>query len=174
MRFENAGRIVVNGSAPPETEIIVLRDRRPLGTARSGPGGAWIFSATVPPQTQQHEISVVPLRIDTSVLVEQPSFVPRPRRRPPLPSSRAGSVSYFVQIASLPTAADAGREAGKLTSRLSSAFTANRISVRATTIEQGRKVYRVTIDGFATKENAITACGHIRALKTPCLVMQEP
>lgn len=174
VRFENAGRVVVKGSAPPETELIVLRNRRPLGAVRSGPGGAWTFSASVPLQTEQHEISVVTLRIDTSVLVDQPSFVPRPKRRPPLPSSGAGSASYFVQIASLPTAADAGREAEKLMSRLSGAFAANRISVRATTIEQDRKVYRVAIGGFSTKESAIAACGHIRALKTPCLIMQEP
>ena len=174
VRFEDTGRVVVKGSAPPKTELIVLRNRRPLGAVRSGPDGAWTFSAIVPQRTERHEISVAPLRIDASVVVDRPPFIPRPRRRPALPSPGSGAPSYFVQIASLPTAADAGREALKLTSRLSGTIAATRISVRATTIGPDRTVYRVAIGGYTTKESAVSACGLIRTLETPCLVMQEP
>lgn len=176
VHVDNAGRVIVNGAAPPDTELIVLRNRQPLGTARSDTGGRWSFSARVPTRTERHEISVVPLQIDTRVLVEQPSFVPRPGRRPAAPplSGKPAGRSYFAQIASLPSAADAGREAAKLSSKLSGVFAAHRIAVRSATIEQGRTVYRVAIAGFATKENAADACARIRALNTHCLVMQEP
>jgi hypothetical protein len=172
VRFGNAGRVVVRGRATPGSELIVLRNRQPLGAARADDSGKWSFTTRVPMRIEQHEISVAPLQIDTTVTVDKPAFAPRPRRRPALPSPTA--TSYFVQIASLPSAADAEREAAKLTSKLSGAIAADKISVRAATIEQGRTVYRVAIVGFTTKHSADTACVRIRIRKAPCLVMREP
>lgn len=172
VRFGNAGRAVVTGRAPPGSELIVFHNRRPLGTVRAGNTGRWTFTTRVPARIEQHEISVAPLRIDTTVTVDKPSFVPRPQRRPAMPSQTAAA-AYFVQIASLPSAADAGRETKKLVDKLSGAIAADRITVRAATIEKGRVVYRVAINGFKTKDKAIAACGRIRTRNTSCLVMRE-
>jgi hypothetical protein len=160
------GQAIVTGLAPPEAELIVLHNRQPLGTARSNAAGVWTFAARVPTRTNRNEISVVPMRIDNSVLVTDLPAVPRPSRRPAIPSY------YFAQIASLPSAADAGREAAKLTARLTGIVAAHRISVRVATIENGRKVYRVAISGFSTKAGATDICGRIRARNTSCLVMR--
>ena len=176
VRFERPGQAIVSGRAAPRTELIVLRDRQPLGTTRSNDTGEWTLSARVPTRTERHEISVVPMQIDTSLTVDQPSFVPRPQRRPAVPPAATGAPTrtYFAQIASLPSATDAAQEARKLTAKLSGAVAADRISVRAGRIEQGRTVYRVAIDGFTTKVGAATACARILALNTPCLVMCAP
>lgn len=172
VRFGNAGRAVIHGRAAPGSELIVLRNRRPLGTVRADNSGQWTLTTRVPARIEQHEISVAPLQIDTTVTVDKPAFVPRPQRRPALPPPTAAS--YFVQIASLPSAVEARREAEKLTSKLSGTVSADKISVRAATIEQGRTVYRVAINGFSTKAKAETACIRIRTRKAPCLVMRDP
>lgn len=172
VRFGNAGRAVMTGRASPGSELIVLHNRRPLGTVRADNTGSWTFTARVPARIERHEISVAPLRIETTVTVDKPSFVPRPQRRPAIPSQTAAA-AYFVQIASLPSAADAGRETKKLVDKLSGAIAADRITVRAATIEKGRVVYRVAINGFKTKDKAIATCGRIRTRNTSCLVMRE-
>jgi hypothetical protein len=123
----------------------VLHNRQPLGTARSNAAGIWTFSARVPTRTNRNEISVVPMRIDNSVMVTDLPAGPRPGRRPSIPSY------YFAQIASLPSAADAGREAAKLTAKLTGIIATHQISVRVATIENGRKVYRVAIGGSRQK-----------------------
>jgi len=176
VRFERPGQAIVSGRAAPQTELIVLRNRQPLGTTRSNDTGDWTLSARVPTRTERHEISVVPMQIDTSLTVDQPSFVPRPQRRPALPPGATGVPirTYFAQIASLPSAADAAQEARKLTAKLAGTVAADRISVRAGRIEQGRTVYRVAIEGFTTKTGAATACARILAKNTPCLVMRTP
>ena len=108
--------------------------------------------------------------------MDQPSFVPRPQRWPAVPPAATGAPTrtYFAQIASLPSATDATQEARKLTAKLSGTVGADRISIRAGRIEQGRTVYRVAIEGFTTKAGAATACARILALNTPCLVMRAP
>lgn len=166
VRIDAKGLATVSGQAPPEAELIVLHNRQPLGTARSDAAGLWTFSARVPTRTNRNEISVVPMRIDNSVMVTDLPAVPRPGRRPAIPSY------YFAQIASLPSAADAGREAAKLADKLSGLVATHRISVRVATIENGRKVYRVAIGGFSTKAGAADICGRIRARNTRCLVMR--
>jgi hypothetical protein len=176
VRFDRPGQAIVTGRAAPQTELIVLRDRQPLGTTRSSDTGEWTLTARVPTRTEQHEISVVPMQIDTSLTVDQPSFVPRPQRRPDVPPPTAGvsTRTYFAQIASLPSAADAAREAQKLTVKLAGTVAAEKLSIRAGRLDQGRTVYRVAIEGFTTKSGAASACAAILALKTPCLVMRAP
>lgn len=166
VRIDANGRAIMSGQAPPAAELIVLHNRQPLGTARSNTAGIWTFSARVPTRTTQNEISVVPMQIDNSVMVTDLPAVPRPGRRPAIPSY------YFAQIASLPSAADAGREAAKLGTKLASIVATHRISVRVATIENGRKVYRVAIGGFSTKASAADICSRIRARNTSCLVMR--
>lgn len=160
------GRAVVSGKAPPDAELIVLHNRQPLGTARSDTAGNWTFSARVPTRTSRNEISIVPLRIDNSVLVAGIPDVPRPGRRPSIPSY------YFAQIASLPSAAEAGREAAKLGAKLSGIVASHQISVRVATLEHDRKVYRVSIGGFSTKARAVDICALIKARRTNCLVIK--
>ena len=167
VRIETDGLAVISGQAPPQAELIVLHNRQPLGTARSNGAGTWSFSARVPTQTSRNEISIVPMRIDNSVVVTELPDVPRPGRRPAIPSY------YFAQIASLPSAADAGREAGKLAGRLSGIVATHEISVRIATLADNRKVYRVAVGGFSTKAGAAEICDRIRARNTSCLVMRS-
>lgn len=166
VRIDANGRAVITGEGPPDATLIVLHNRQPIGTVTSDIGGLWNFSSRVPARTNRNEFSVVPMRIDNSVMVTDLPAVPRPGRRPPAPSF------YFAQIASLPSAADAGREAEKLGDRLAGIVARDRISVRAATIENGRKVYRVTISGFPTKAGAANICSQVRARNARCLVMQ--
>lgn len=170
--FGNAGRAIVTGRAEPGSDLVILRGRQPLGSARADTTGRWQFMTRVPARIERHEISVAALRIDTTVTVDKPVFVPKPQRRPPSPP--APGTSYFVQISSLPSAEDARRQAGKLTTRLSGVFPPNRIHVRAATIGEGRTVYRVAIGGFTSKTRANAACDKIQARNAPCLVMREP
>ena len=90
----------------------------PLGTTRSNDTGEWTLSACVPTSTERQEISVVPMQIDTSLTVDQPSFVPRPQRRPAVPPVATGAPTrtYFAQIASLPSATDATHDTNSLPS----------------------------------------------------------
>lgn len=166
VRIDANSRAIVSGHAPPDAELIVLHNRQPLGTARSDAAGIWTFSARVPTRATRNEISVVPMQIDNSVMVTDIPAAPRPSRRPAIPTY------YFAQIASLPSAADAGREAAKLGTKLADIVSAHRISVRVATIENGRKVYRVAIGGFSTKAGATSICGRIRARNSRCLVMR--
>lgn len=166
VRIDEKGQAIMSGKAPPDAELIVLHNRQPLGTARANAGGVWTLSARVPTRTNRNKISVVPMRIDNSVMVTDLPAVPRPSRRPAIPSY------YFAQIASLPSAADAGREAAKLAPRLTGIVSTEQISVRVATIENGRKVYRVAIGGFSTKAGATNVCEKVRATNTRCLVMR--
>ena len=166
VRIDANGRAVITGEGPPDAALIVLHNRQPIGTVTSDIGGLWAFSSRMPARTNRNEFSVVPMRIDNSVMVTDLPAVPRPGRRPSVPSF------YFAQIASLPSAADAGREAEKLGDRLAGIVARDRISVRAATIENGRKVYRVTIGGFPTKAGAADICSQVRARNARCLVMQ--
>ena len=166
VRINEKGQAIVSGLAPPEAALIVLHNRQPLGTAQSDAAGVWTFSARVPTRANRNEIYVVPMRIDNSVMVTDLPAIPRPSRRPAIPSF------YFAQIASLPSAADAGREAAKLADRLNGIVARHRISVRVATIENGRKVYRVAIGGFSTKTGAADICNRVRARNARCLVMR--
>lgn len=173
VQFGNAGRTVVTGRADPGSELVVLHGRQPLGTVRADSSGTWILTARVPTRVNSHEISVAPLQIETTVTVAKPVFVPKPQRRPAPPNETVSGKAYFVQIASLPSAEDAHRQVERLVPKLNGIFPSERVAVRAATIEQGRTVYRVAIDGFATKQNAERACERIRSRSTPCLVMQK-
>ena len=174
VRIDASGKAEVHGRAAPGADLVVLHNGTPLGAVRADDAGAWQLEARVPLNETQHEFSVVPVQADSSIVVSGPapkpasgSEVPAPARKP-LMTSR-----YSVQIASLPTAADARREAAKLTVKLSGLVGRERMEIRDATIDRGRTVFRVTVGGFAQRDAAEELCAKIRARNETCLVMQR-
>jgi hypothetical protein len=171
VRIDASGRTDVRGRAAPGTDLVVLHNGSPLGAVRSGDDGAWRLAARVTLGEPQHEFSVVPVQTENSVVVSgppsRPGEAPAPARKPSL------QPRYSVQIASLPTAADARREASKLAVKLSGVVGRERMEIRDATIDRGRTVFRFTVGGFVQRELADELCARIRARNETCLVMRR-
>ena len=174
VRIGASGKADIQGRAAPGADLVILHNGNPLGAVRADDAGAWRLEAQVPLTETQHEFSVVPVQADSSIVVSGPvpkpetgSAIPAPARKPLMPSR------YSVQIASLPTAADARREASKLAAKLSGIVGRERMEIRDATIDRGRTVFRVTVGGFAQRDAAEELCTRIRARNETCLVMRR-
>ena len=174
VRIGASGKADIQGRAAPGADLVILHNGNPLGAVRADDAGAWRLEARVPLIETQHEFSVVSVQADSLIVVSGPvpkpetgSAIPAPARKPLMPSR------YSIQIASLPTAADARREASKLAAKLSGIVGRERMEIRDATIDRGRTVFRVTVGGFAQRDAAEELCTRIRARNETCLVMRR-
>lgn len=175
------GATVIAGRAEPDVTLIVLHNGQPLGTARTDSSGAWRIQADIPVRVDRHEISVTRMQVETSLTLPPSSLVPQPDRRPAVPPvHRSANVPsnaaapYIVQLASLPSAADARLETTRIAARLAGVIAPASLSIRDARIEDGRTVWRVAVGGFASKEHADTLCARVQAQKESCLVLKSP
>lgn len=160
------GSGVIGGTAAPNTDLIVLHNGEPVGKTRSDANGDWVFIAEKPLKAERHEISVVPMTVDSHVVMPSAAFVPRPGRRPAPPPD------HVVQLASLPSERAAQAELVKLRAKFADLFSPNAFQIKAAQTDNRREVYRIFIAGYSGA-SASKICRTVRARRSSCLVARQ-
>lgn len=103
-----------------------------------------------------------------------PAAVPLPAEKREHLSAVEPSPRYVVQLASVPTEADARRFWEKLTERDPALLGKHSLLVQAGTVAEGRTVFRVRAGPFESRKAAQRACRGFRPLIRDCLVVRRP
>ena len=158
------------GRAAPGAELIVLDNGMLLGTAIADGNGEWalVTDAALPPG--RHELSLALKTPDGAVVIEQADTeaasapdstggsaegLPVP---PAKPASGAAEKLYVVQLASVPSVADAEREWTRLQAAYPALLGSRAIEVDAAEIGGRGTFYRLRTGPFADRDAARLLC----------------
>lgn len=102
-----------------------------------------------------------------------PSVVPLPAERRDRSAAATPTTRYVVQLASVPSEADAMRFWEKLSEREPELTGQHHLLVHTGTLPQGRTVFRVRAGPFQSRQAAQQACRNFREVTRDCLVVKR-
>lgn len=173
---------VLAGRAAPGSELIVLDNGAMIGTARADANGEWAMVADAPLPAGRHELTLAVATPDGAVVVEQADVradpapegtgdLPYPAHKPVAGS--AAPTAYMVQLASVPSAADAEREWTRLQQAHAAQLGAAEAEIDAVELSGRGTFYRVRTGPFADRETARQLCSELDAAGQDCLVVRQ-
>lgn len=173
---------VLAGRAAPGSELIVLDNGTMIGTARADANGEWAMVADAPLPAGRHELTLAVATPEGAVVVEQADVradpapegtvdLPYPAHKPVAGS--AAPTAYMVQLASVPSAADAEREWTRLQQAHAAQLGAAEAEIDAVELSGRGTFYRVRTGPFADRETARQLCSELDAAGQDCLVVRQ-
>jgi cell division septation protein DedD len=198
VRVEPDAPPVLAGRAAPGSELIVLDNGAPIGTAIADVNGEWALVSDTPLPAGRHEFSLALKTPDGAVVVEQadtpPDAAPGSSVEPgaeglPVPPQKPapgasleaapGTLSaalparlYVIQLASVPSVADAEREWARLQQAHPAQLGGRAVEVNAAEVGDRGTFYRVRIGPFADRDAARELCRELNAVGQECLVIR--
>lgn len=173
---------VIAGRAAPGSELIVLDNGTMIGTARADANGEWAMVAGAPLPAGRHELTLAIATAEGAIVVEQADVradaapagagdLPYPAHKPV--AGPPASIAYMVQLASVPSAADAEREWTRLQQAYAAQLDAAEAEIDAVEISGRGTFYRVRTGPFADRETAHQLCRELDAAGQECLVVRQ-
>jgi hypothetical protein len=194
VRVEPDAPPVLAGRAAPGSELIVLDNGAPIGTATADVNGEWALVSDAPLPAGRHEFSLALKTPDGAVVVEQPDaasgssvepgaedlLVPPQKpapgaaldAAPGTPSAALPARLYVIQLASVPSVADAEREWTRLQQAHPAQLGGRAVEVNAAEVGDRGTFYRVRIGPFADRDAARELCRELNAAGQECLVIR--
>ena len=198
VRVEPDAPPVLAGRAAPGSELIVLDNGAPIGTATADVNGEWALISDAPLPAGRHEFSLALKTPDGAVVVEQadtrpdvtsdgngepgpedllvPPQKPAPGAAleavPGAPSTALPAKLYVIQLASVPSVADAEREWARLQQAHPDQLGGRAVEVNAAEVGDRGTFYRVRIGPFADRDAARDLCRELNAAGQECLVIR--
>ncbi len=192
VRIDPDGSAVIAGRAAPNTELIILDNGAPIGTATADGFGEWVFIPDSPLPSGGHEFGLVVKSVKGRVSVPAPgpalgddkeasqaepakddseaNAAPIPPRKP----FPAADTDFSVQLASVKTKAGAKREWLALKRRFPGILGGLKASLDEAKLRSNGTVVRVRTGGFTTLRDAIDLCARLTAKRQECLVIRGP
>ena len=198
VRVEPDAPPVLAGRAAPGSELIVLDNGTPIGTATADVNGEWALVSDAPLPAGRHEFSLALKTPDGAVVVEQadtqpdaasgssvepgaedllvPPQKPAPgamlEAAPGTPSAALPARLYVIQLASVPSVADAEREWARLQQAHPTQLGGRTVEVNAAEVGDRGTFYRVRIGPFVDRDAARELCRELNAAGQECLVVR--
>lgn len=177
IRIEPDGEAVIAGRAPPDSELILLDNGKPIGTVTADWAGEWAFIPEKPLAPGKHEFSLVIMTPQGTVTVPA---VTKPDKGaalvPPAPAKAGAGLKrgdYVIQLSSTTTMKGAKQELSKLQRNFAGLLGSKKLSVHQAKLDQGSVRYRVRSDALAGREAARKLCAAFRAQRQECLVVKR-
>ncbi len=186
VRVEPGAPPVLAGRAAPGSQLIVLDNGEPIGTVTADGNGEWALVSAVPLPVGRHELSLALKTADGTVVVEQadteaeaapadaatsPDGLPLPAQKPA--AGATSERSYVIQLASVPSAADAAREWTRLQKAHPDLLGSRAADIDAAEIGDRGTFYRVRTGPFSDRDAARTLCRALNNAGQECLVVRE-
>lgn len=184
VRVEPGAPPVLAGRAVPGSRLIVLDNGEPIGSATADGNGEWALVSDVPLPPGRHELSLALKTADGTVVVEQAEAEAMPASHTelqeglPVPPQKpaagaAAARSYVVQLASVPSAADAEREWVRLQQAYPDLLGSRSADIDAAEIGDRGIFYRVRTGPFEDRGAARELCRALNGAGQECLVVRE-
>jgi hypothetical protein len=179
VRAEPGAPPVIAGRAAPGSRLIVLDNGAPLGEATADANGEWAMVGDAPLAAGRHELTLALETPDGSLVIEQaeadlapagdPAGLPIPAQKP---AAGAGAQGYVVQLASVPTAADAEREWARLQIAYPGLLGDREATVDEAEIGGRGTFFRLRTGPFTDRGDARALCGALNGAGQDCLVIR--
>ncbi len=114
VRIESDGQAVIAGRAEPFTDLIILDNGEPIGTARSNAEGEWAFIPDAPLPPGKHQIAMVVNTPQGEVILREPSQIAGTVDGPAPPTAADGEPEAAGDVAALDQAGSAREAATEL------------------------------------------------------------
>lgn len=180
VRTEPGAPPVLAGRAAPGSQLIVLDNGAPMGTAIADANGEWTLVGGAPLRPGRHELSLALKTPEGSLVVEQADAEMAPTRAAssglPIPSEKPvpGAIErfYVVQLASVPSPADAAREWARLQQAYPALLGQRDATIDAAEIGARGTFYRVRTGPFGERNDARALCRDLNGAGQECLVVR--
>jgi len=194
VRVEPESPPVLAGRAAPGSQLIILDNGAPIGTATADANGEWALVSDTPLPAGRHEFSLALKTPEDAIVVEQaeavagdsigsgPEGLLVPPQKPAPGSDgvttadaagQAVSPAYVIQLASVPSVADAEREWARLQQAHPAQLGGRTVDVNAAEVGDRGTFYRVRTGPFADRNAARELCRELNAAGQECLVVRE-
>lgn len=177
IRIEPNGEAVIAGRAPPDSELILLDNGKPIGTVTADWAGEWAFIPDKPLAPGTHKFGLVIMTPQGTVVV--PAVGEADKGAALAPADPAAAIArlkagdYVIQLSSTTTLKGAKQEIAKLQRNFGDLLGGKQLSVYQAKLNPGDVRYRVRSDAFAEKAAARELCAALRAKRQECLVIKR-
>lgn len=180
VRAEPGAPPVLAGRAAPGSQLLVLDNGAPIGAATADLNGEWALVGEAPLSPGRHELSLALKTPEGSLVVEQADTdmasssaaatgLPIPAEKP---TPGATERSYVVQLASVPSSADATREWARLQQAYPALLGPREVTIDAAEIGGRGTFYRIRTGPFIEREAARSLCRELNGAGQECLVVR--
>jgi hypothetical protein len=182
VRAEPGSPLVVAGRALPGSQLIVLDNGMPLGEVTADVNGEWAMVGTEPLPAGRHELTLAVKTPDDALVVEQADAdldlaaltddqvgLPFPARKP---AAGAALQGYVVQLASVPSAADAAREWARLQAAHPDLLGGREATIDEAAIDGRGTFFRLRTGPFTERGDARSLCSALNGAGQDCLVLR--
>jgi cell division septation protein DedD len=171
---------VLAGRAAPGSQLLVLDTGDPIGAAAADANGEWARVGETPLSPGGHELSLALKTPQGSLVVEQADADMAPSAGAsaglPIPAEKPtpGVVerSYVVQLASVPSRADATREWARLQQAYPGLLGQRDVTIDAAEIGERGTFYRIRTGPFGGRDDARSLCRELNGAGQECLVVR--
>lgn len=190
VRVEPGAAPVIAGRAAPGSELLVLDNGLPLGSATADHNGEWALVGEAPLAAGRHELTLALKTAEGPVVIEQADTVAPDATEldaaevdaaaaallvpPAKPAITApGEKLYVVQLASVPSSADAEREWTRLQAAYPALLGSRAMMVDAVKLGDRGTFYRLRTGPFPDREAARALCRELNGAGAECLVVRQ-
>ncbi len=181
VRAEPGAAPVLAGRAAPGSQLLVLDNGTLIGTATADLNGEWALVGEAPLSPGRHELSLALKTPDGSLVVEQADAEMAPSSASatglPIPAAKptpgTAARSYVVQLASVPSSADATREWARLQQAYPALLGQREATIDAAEIGGRGTFYRIRTGPFTERESARSLCRELNGAGQECLVVRS-
>lgn len=184
VRVEPGAAPVIAGRATPGSELLVLDNGVPLGSATADANGEWALVGEAPLPAGRHELTLALKTSDGPLVIEQADtvapaaveaeaealLVPPAK---PVATSTPGKTPYVIQLASVPSSADAEREWARLQAAHPALLGDRAMMIDAVQLGDRGTFYRLRTGPFPDREAARVLCRQLSGAGQECLVVRQ-
>lgn len=182
VRVSSDAPAVLAGRAARGSQLIVLDNGEAIGTATADENGEWTLVTDAPLPAGRHELVLALATPEGAVVIEQADTQAEPAAdednallTPPLKPVQKDvrPQAFAVQLASVPSAADAEREWARLQKAYPDQLGGATVDIAAVEIGGRGTFYRLRTGSSLDRQAARQLCGALRAAGQECLVVRQ-